>query len=163
MVFEASLLKAQHYKIRINGKRSNPGKGVVPVHYRVVTVDKGAFVYHPPAVSQLSYSQIFIGHFYFIFRDHLPYQGFKKSAQSTIHSQLGWRNSWIMTFFSMVLALYAMQTLSGRIWTFVTESISCDKNLMRRTLLCPVLEIYRILFYWSLFHNVNFIRITNGY
>ena len=33
MIFDASLLKTQYYKIRIKGKWSNPGKGVAPLLY----------------------------------------------------------------------------------------------------------------------------------
>ena len=42
MVLDASLLKTQHYKVRV--KCRNPGKGVVSsLHLGVVAIEKGAF------------------------------------------------------------------------------------------------------------------------
>ena len=44
MVLDAALLSTQHYKVRIKGKWSNPGKGVAPHrHLGVVAIENGAF------------------------------------------------------------------------------------------------------------------------
>ena len=44
MVFDATLLNTQHYKIMIKGKWNNPGNGLVPSPIEsVVAIEKGAF------------------------------------------------------------------------------------------------------------------------
>ena len=57
MVLDASLLNIQHYKVRIHGKWSNPGKGVAPsLHLDVVAIEKGAFGSPSTMVSQFTHS-----------------------------------------------------------------------------------------------------------
>ena len=56
MVVGVSLLNTQHFKVRIKGKWSNPGKGVSPsLHLSVVAVEKGAFGSPSTIVGQLIY------------------------------------------------------------------------------------------------------------
>ena len=44
MVLDASLINTQHYKVRINGKWSNPGNGIAPyLHLSVVAIEKWVF------------------------------------------------------------------------------------------------------------------------
>ena len=44
MVLDATLLNNQRYKVRIKVKWINPGNGVAsPLHFGVVTFEKGAF------------------------------------------------------------------------------------------------------------------------
>ena len=54
MVLDASLLKTQHYKVLIKGKRSNPRKGIVlSQHLGVVAIEKRDFGSPLTMVSQL--------------------------------------------------------------------------------------------------------------
>ena len=56
MVHDASLLSTGQNKVRINGKWSNPGKGVVSFqNLGVVAIEKGAFGPHSTTVGQLTY------------------------------------------------------------------------------------------------------------
>ena len=44
MVLDTPLLNTQHYKVRIKGKCSYPGKGVAPsLHFGVVSIEKEVF------------------------------------------------------------------------------------------------------------------------
>ena len=55
MVLDVSLLNTRHYKVRIKGKKKNPGKGVKPaLHISVVAIEKGAFWFPSTPVGQLT-------------------------------------------------------------------------------------------------------------
>ena len=62
MVLDASLLNTQHYKVRIKGKWSNPGKGVASSTTTwplgVLTIEKGAFGSPSTTVGQLTSSSL---------------------------------------------------------------------------------------------------------
>ena len=61
IVLDASWLNTQHYKVLINGKWSNPGKGVAPsLHLSVVAIEKGAFGLSSTMLGQLVYIYIYI-------------------------------------------------------------------------------------------------------
>ena len=56
MVLDTSLLNTHDYKVRIEGKWNNAGKGVspFPLHPGVVVIEKGTFGLFPTKVSQLT-------------------------------------------------------------------------------------------------------------
>ena len=61
MVLDTFLLNIQHYKVRIKGKVSNPGKGVAhSLHFYVVAIEKGAF-YLPITTTLILENQPCIG------------------------------------------------------------------------------------------------------
>ena len=65
MVLDASLLNTQYYKVRIKGKLSNPGKGVVPSPtFQCSSYWKWAFGSPSTMISQLIYIYIYIYYIY---------------------------------------------------------------------------------------------------
>ena len=61
MVLDTSFLNTQHYKVRIKGKVSNPGKGVAPSPTpRVVATEKGAFWSPSTTVANFTYLLFYV-------------------------------------------------------------------------------------------------------
>ena len=61
MVLDASLHNTQYYKVRIKGRKNNPGKGIAPPqHLGVVAIDKEAFESPLTTVGQLTSEYIYI-------------------------------------------------------------------------------------------------------
>ena len=61
IVFDASLLNTQHYKVRIKAKRSNQGEKWRPLlHLDVAAIEKGAFGSPSTTVGQLIYIYIYL-------------------------------------------------------------------------------------------------------
>ena len=55
MLLDAILLKTQHYKVLSRVKRSNQGKGVAPLHFGVVAIEKGSFWLPSTTVTNFTY------------------------------------------------------------------------------------------------------------
>ena len=76
MVLDATLLKTQHYKVRIKVKWSNPGKSVV-------AIEKGAFWSPSTMVANFTYviklrnDFFYINHFSLIIFNHSVWLGFE--------------------------------------------------------------------------------------
>ena len=59
MILDASLLNTEHYKVRIKGNRSIPGKGIAsPQHHYVVAVEKETFRSASTTIDQHRYERM---------------------------------------------------------------------------------------------------------
>ena len=95
MVLDATLLKTQHYKVRIEGKveQSRERSSAPPLHFGVVAIEKGAFGLPSTTVTKL-YIYIYI------------YQSNEKSLQDELRDTT--TNFKILTMYTTSIMFHAI-------------------------------------------------------